>query len=72
MMIIKTILGMFLLFNRLSIIDIYNRISFLKNIVIEGNEMKSELKKCSEGNDLVETKELQDNLSLTLKKNVRQ
>ena len=34
--------------------------------------MKSELKKCLVENDLVETKELQDNLSLTLKKNVRQ
>ena len=33
---------MFLLFNRLSIIDIHNRISFLKNVVIEGDEMKSE------------------------------
>ena len=34
--------------------------------------MKSELKKCLGENDLVETKELQDNLSLTLKINVRQ
>ena len=34
--------------------------------------MKSELKKCLGENDLVETKEPQDNLSLTLKKNVRQ
>ena len=72
MMIIKTILGMFLLFNRLCIIDIYNIISFLKNIVIEGDEMESELKKCLVENHLVEIKKLQDELSLTLKKNVRQ
>ena len=53
MRIIKTILGMFLLFNRLNIIDIYDRISFFKNIVIEGDEMESELKKCFVENDLV-------------------
>ena len=60
MTIIKTILGMFLLFNRLSIIDIYNRISFLKNIVtvIECDKMESKLKKCLVENDLVKIKEL--------------
>ena len=34
--------------------------------------MESELKKCLVENDLVKIKELQDNLSPTLKKNVRQ